>query len=200
MAGAGKVSDMRDLSGIVLLDEIGTNLHPRWRMAIVDRLGRTFPRIQFIASTHEPLCLRGLGAGEVSVLKRDRACVRLADSLPSPAGLRVDQLLTSDFFGLHTTIDPDVERDFEIYYDLPAREKSLSSAEREKLEEVRSQLPQTTVLGSSRRDRLILQIVDRFIAKEHAEGTNFPKPTDRVVQLVQNALTSLEPSRLQPNR
>ena len=33
--------------------------------------------------------------------------------LPSPGDFRVDQLLTSEFFGLNSTVDPDVERLFD---------------------------------------------------------------------------------------
>lgn len=193
MAGARDVSDMRDFSGIVLLDEVGTNLHPTWRMMILERLGRTFPRMQFIASTHEPLCLRGLGSGEVVVLKRDRARVSLIDSLPSPAGLRVDQLLTSEFFGLHTTTDPDVERDYDAYYGLLARKQaSLTPKERAQMEQLRTRLAETTVLGTNRRERMVLDIVDRFLAKEEKRGNAFPKPTKSVVRIVEHALTSIE--------
>lgn len=193
MAGAKDVSDMRDFSGIVLLDEVGTNLHPTWRMMIVERLGRTFPRMQFIASTHEPLCLRGLGSGEVAVLKRDRRRVNLIDNLPSPAGLRVDQLLTSEFFGLHTTIDPDIERDYDAYYGLLAREAtSLTPKEKKQLEELRYRLAETTNLGASRRERMVFDIVDKFLAKEEKRGKAFPKPTASVVRIVRNALTSIE--------
>jgi len=80
--------------GIVLVDEIGTHLHPRWKMEIVERLRKTFPKIQFIITTHEPLCLRGLKEHEVVVLKRDdeNAIIAISD-LPNPSTLRIDQLL-----------------------------------------------------------------------------------------------------------
>lgn len=112
--------DMRLRTGVVLLDEIGTNLHPRWRLRIVEALRRTFPQLQFIVSTHEPLCLRGMGKGEVAVLTMDRHehDVRVRDDLPSPATYRVDQLLTGDFFGLQTAYDPDEEEAFDLYHSL----------------------------------------------------------------------------------
>ena len=59
--------------GTVLIDELGAHLHPRWRMRIVTSLRQVFPRVQFLSSTHDPLCLRGLGDGEVVVVKRDEA-------------------------------------------------------------------------------------------------------------------------------
>jgi uncharacterized protein (TIGR02646 family) len=122
IAGLGVgLSDMRNATGIVLLDEIGAHLHPRWKMEITGRLRREFPQLQFLVSTHEPLCLRGLFAREVirvRKLRPERAPdaplapgrVSLEVIERSPSDYRVDQLLTSEFFGLDTTIDPDLDR------------------------------------------------------------------------------------------
>ncbi len=49
----------------VLVDEIETHLHPRWKLRIVGLLREAFPRVQFIMTTHDPLCLRGMYQGEV---------------------------------------------------------------------------------------------------------------------------------------
>lgn len=38
--------------GIVLIDEIGQHLHPKWQQRILPDLRRAFPRLQFIVSTH----------------------------------------------------------------------------------------------------------------------------------------------------
>ena len=47
----------------------------------------------------------------------------LIKELPSPSDFRVDQLLTSEFFGLNSTFDPEVERVFDQYYALLAMDK-----------------------------------------------------------------------------
>ena len=39
---------------IVLIDEIDLHLHPQWQRQIVHKLTETFPRCQFIATTHSP--------------------------------------------------------------------------------------------------------------------------------------------------
>lgn len=46
---------IRMAKGVVLIDEIDTNLHPKWQWKIVDALVETFPNIQFIAATHSPI-------------------------------------------------------------------------------------------------------------------------------------------------
>lgn len=108
-------------SGIVLIDELGNHLHPRWRMKIVSALRKAFPKLQFIVTTHEPLCLRGLSHGEVNVLVTDHNKNILAlgkEMLPDHNLLRVDQLLTSDLFGLINTFDIETEKSFREYYEL----------------------------------------------------------------------------------
>ncbi len=47
--------DICNAEGIVLIDEIDSNLHPKWQWRIVDALIETFPNIQFIAATHSPI-------------------------------------------------------------------------------------------------------------------------------------------------
>lgn len=44
-------------SGIVLIDEIELHLHPTLQQEILQRLRKTFPRIQFIVTTHSPLVI-----------------------------------------------------------------------------------------------------------------------------------------------
>ena len=43
-----------DAEAVVLIDEIDLHLHPRWQRQIVHNLTATFPRCQFIATTHSP--------------------------------------------------------------------------------------------------------------------------------------------------
>ncbi|KHD07757.1 ATPase AAA [Candidatus Thiomargarita nelsonii] len=51
--------------GIVLIDEIDLHLHPNWQRKIVDSLKTTFPKIQFIATTHSPFIIQSLREGEL---------------------------------------------------------------------------------------------------------------------------------------
>ncbi len=51
--------------GIVLIDEIDLHLHPRWQRRVVEDLRRTFPRMQFIATTHSPFIIQSLRPGEL---------------------------------------------------------------------------------------------------------------------------------------
>ncbi len=45
---------LREGKAVVLIDELDLHLHPGWQRAIVEKLTRTFPNCQFIATTHSP--------------------------------------------------------------------------------------------------------------------------------------------------
>ena len=143
--------DLLNARGVVLIDELETHLHPRWKMRIVSGLRRALPNVQFIASTHDPLCLRGLERGEVQVLERtvENGIERLTD-LPSAEGLRADQLLTSDYFGLYSTFDPQLEQDMsELAYLQAIPETKVTNDQRDKLTALQEQMSETLTLGSA---------------------------------------------------
>lgn len=47
-------SVLLETPGVVLIDEIDLHLHPRWQRHLVEDLKRTFPKIQFFATSHSP--------------------------------------------------------------------------------------------------------------------------------------------------
>jgi 5-methylcytosine-specific restriction endonuclease McrA len=176
---------MEVAEGIVVLDEVGSHLHPRWRMRIVDAMRRAFPRLQFLASTHDPLCLRGLTSGEVIVMRRDAANrVEAITELPPIAGLRVDQLLTSEYFGLNSTIDPAVDTLFEEYYKLLAL-RQRDATQDARLKQLKADLDGYRVLGGNHRDRLMLEAIDEYIAQERAGIDTRPTPEAVKAKLVE---------------
>jgi uncharacterized protein (TIGR02646 family) len=162
-------TDMTVAEGVVLIDELESHLHPTWKMRIVTDLRACFPRVQFLVTTHDPLCLRGLNKGEVMVMKRDaHERVYAVSDLPDVRGLHIDQLLTSDHFGLNTTLDPATEAAFDRYYDLlvkPSRSRNDNSL----LKQYKEDLRLTGWLGSDRREQMMLEGIDRFLAAAERE-------------------------------
>lgn len=156
---------LEDAEGIVLIDEIGSHLHPTWKMRVVTSLRRALPRMQFIATTHDPLCLRGLGEGEVAVMQRnDAGHIVAVTDLPSPADFRVDQLLTSEFFGLSSTVDPESEQTFDEYYALLALQERTNDQQL-RLATLKETLKDRRYLGNTPREHLMYEAVDRLIAQ-----------------------------------
>lgn len=135
--------------GIVLIDEIGVHLHPKWKLQIISTLRTIFPAMNFVITTHEPLCLRGINEGEVALMKLDETnkVIALVD-LPSPKGLTVEQLITSKFFGLITSFDPEVEAQLNLFYLLNSK-LNPSEEEQDELLLIKQDLESMNVLDSS---------------------------------------------------
>lgn len=161
-------SDMDKMTGVVLIDELGNQLHPRWQMRIVKQLRTVFPNINFIVSTHHPLCLRGTEENEVLLLKNLEHEVVAITQLPDPAGLRVDQILSSEFFGLSSLIDPDIEAQFNRYYELLAKNESATLQEREEIDSLKDLLRNKQQMGGSLREELMYTVIDKLLAQEIA--------------------------------
>ena len=56
---------LEETPGVVLIDELDLHLHPKWQRRIIEDLRRTFPKIQFIATTHSPFLIQSLREGKL---------------------------------------------------------------------------------------------------------------------------------------
>jgi energy-coupling factor transporter ATP-binding protein EcfA2 len=181
-------------NGIVFIDEIGNHLHPRWRAKITGSLRNAFPNLQFIVTSHEPLCLRGLSQGEVVVMVRDKKHeVRCLDQslLPDHSVMSVEQLLTSDLFGLIDVMDSDAEISFEEYYELLSKQgDTISDDDQAKIEGLRTELNTKGFLGNNLREQVLYEAIDTTIAKKIREEGFKAKETikDETVAYVKNLI------------
>ena len=62
---------IKNTAGIVLIAELDLHLHPKWQKSIVGDLKKTFPNIQFIATTHSPFIVQSLKRTELINLNKD---------------------------------------------------------------------------------------------------------------------------------
>ncbi|MDO9017169.1 MAG: AAA family ATPase [Deltaproteobacteria bacterium] len=69
------LADALSAEAVVLIDEIELHLHPSWQRRVLGGLTRTFPRCQFIVTTHSPQVLSEVPNDAVVVVK-DFACYR----------------------------------------------------------------------------------------------------------------------------
>ncbi len=127
---------INDLEGIVLLDEIELNLHPSWQRNIVHLLSSQFPKIQFITTSHSPLCVIGMTDlkdkdCQIILLKDIDGTLEPFGSKPL-RGRRTDQILTSYLFGLTSTSDDRTRNEIETYSNLLSK-KLTSKTEREQI-------------------------------------------------------------------
>lgn len=60
-----------EFEGLVLIDEIDLYLHPKWQSRLIPALKKTFPKLQFIATTHSPVVLATLSPNEIVRVQAD---------------------------------------------------------------------------------------------------------------------------------
>lgn len=73
--------------GIVLIDELDLHLHPNWQKQIVTILKTTFPKIQFITTTHSPFITQSLSSESIINLGEPKDV--------NPNKMRVDEVATT---------------------------------------------------------------------------------------------------------
>lgn len=81
--------------GVVLIDEVDLHLHPRWQRKVLGDLRRTFPRLQFIVTTHSPQAIASARRDELRVLSNNA----VIDARPFVEGRDSNSLL-EDVFGV----------------------------------------------------------------------------------------------------
>ncbi|KAF1687793.1 hypothetical protein B1992_02545 [Pseudoxanthomonas broegbernensis] len=162
--------------GVILIDEVEAHLHPRWKMQIMSSLRHALPGMTFVATTHDPLCLRGMGTGEVSVLQRIASVdyqdptqlpvfVEQLVDLPNVEQLGVEQLLTSDFFQLFSTDEPKFEDRLAMIADLLVRRRKepLSVTDERIVTEFQRDIADALPIGTSEAHRLVQEAVALFL-------------------------------------
>lgn len=85
---------------VVLIDEIDLHLHPTWQRTLLRELSLRFPNVQFIATAHSPLIVQAAPDANVAVLRREGDRVIIDQQPRDVRNWRIDQILTSDLFGL----------------------------------------------------------------------------------------------------
>jgi predicted ATP-binding protein involved in virulence len=124
---------------VVLVDEIDLHLHPEWQRKLVGFLSKTFPQTQFIVTAHSPLVVQAAGDANVVLLQREGNQVVVKNDVESVKNWRVDQILTSELFGLETARSLETEQLLKKRTALLSK-KQLSAADRNKLESLHKQM------------------------------------------------------------
>lgn len=106
----------KNISGIILLDEVEQHLHPKWQRQIVSRLKNTFKNVQFITTTHSPLVASSVGRytesndEELFLLELKEDNVVEAIRLNTLRGVDLDQIVASKAFDYVNMADPEVDK------------------------------------------------------------------------------------------
>jgi len=153
-----KSDDPLSEHAIVLVDEIDLHLHPKWQRRMREDLTRHFPNVQFIATAHSPLMAQSsLDANLVVLQREDHDHVVIVNDPPVIQNWRLDQIVTSELFGLETARPPGIEQLIEKRSELGRKER-LSTDDKRQLAEIDAKLSNLDVADNSR-DREAMEIV-----------------------------------------
>ncbi len=124
---------------VVLIDEIDLHLHPKWQRKVLRYLSKKFPNTQFIATAHSPLIVQAAENANLVLLKRRGNQVLIHNDPNIIKNWRIDQILTSDLFGLSSSRSEVAERMMSERRKI-LEKSSLNASDKKKLESIESQL------------------------------------------------------------
>lgn len=106
----GLLEFTKEEESLFLLDEPDTHLNPQWSMNYVDFLNSVVndhDKSQVLMATHDPVVISSLKKEQIVLLLRDGESMSIKAITPDldPQGLGIAGILTSDMFGLGSTID-----------------------------------------------------------------------------------------------
>jgi hypothetical protein len=131
-----------ELPGIVLIDDVDLQLHPAWQRVVVPTLATTFPRLQFVLTSHSPIIAGTLHSTNVSLLDPEGSASTVETSTHRLHGLNADQIAISPYFGLPTTRAEDEIKTLKAMSD-QARERGDTAAAIEYLNELAGTTPES---------------------------------------------------------
>jgi energy-coupling factor transporter ATP-binding protein EcfA2 len=156
---------------VVLVDEIDLHLHPKWQRTLISYLTERFPNTQFIVTAHSPLIVQAATDANIVLLRREGDHVVIDNDVEAIRGWRIDQVLTSDLFGLESARPPEFE-DL-----LKERNKILGKSKLTKADERRLKQLDATIgnlpAGETPEDAKAMEIIRRAaeVLKKQGAGS-----------------------------
>lgn len=124
---------------VVLIDEIDLHLHPKWQRKVLGYLSKKFPNTQFIATAHSPLIVQAAEDANLVLLKRTGTQVIIENEPDMIKNWRIDQILTSDLFGLSSARSVKTEKIMKERRKILEKPK-LTSTDKKKLNSIESKM------------------------------------------------------------
>jgi len=132
--------------GLVIIDEIDAHMHPSWQRRILPALSRNFPNLQIFCSSHSPLVLAGLKAGQAQLLKRDKnGKVFVTRNENDIIGWSTDEILRN-FLDITNPTDLQTDESIERLQEL-RRKRRLTPKQNKELENLRDIVSKQLLTG-----------------------------------------------------
>jgi predicted ATP-binding protein involved in virulence len=154
---------------VCMVDEIDLHLHPRWQREIIAYLTNLFPKTQFIVTAHSPLIVQSAENANIALLRKEGDHVVIENDKKLIQGWRIDQILTSDLFGLDSARPPQYAVMMDERRKLLAK-KRRTKADKARLAELDEKLDAMPA-GESAADREAMDIIRRAAERLKREET-----------------------------
>jgi predicted ATP-binding protein involved in virulence len=172
----------KDDDSLILLDEPDTHLNPIWKWRYLEFLEDVVKRpesTQIIINTHDPLVVGNLKKEEVRLFQNTKeGNIKIEQPSIDPRGLGVEGILTSELFGLPTTMDDYTQSKLDKRNELliKQQQQELSKEEQETLRELFAEL-EDMGFASTFRDPLYQKFIVAYKtrSKEKRSASGYSK-------------------------
>ena len=154
---------------VVIVDEIDLHLHPKWQREIRKHLTGHFPRVQFITTAHSPLMAQDALDTNLAVVTNCSGQSVIESNPAIVKTWRLDQVLTSDLFGVQSSRPVHIERSMERRAKLIQQDK-LTKSEQNELKDLDA-LVESLTTAESATDQVAMDLI-RKIAKKFDQKLN----------------------------
>lgn len=142
---------------LVLLDEPDTHLNPAWSWEYNKLLQDSLHSEQLqdstvLIATHDPVLISGLTREQVLIAKNENGALSYDHPHRNPQGQGVANLLTSEFFGLPSSLDLETQEMMDERLKLAYKDGALTAGEKNRLKQLNASLDELSLTISERRD------------------------------------------------
>ncbi|PZW40190.1 AAA family ATPase [Pseudomonas sp. URMO17WK12:I2] len=134
---------------LFLLDEPDTHLNPRWSVDYIGYLNRFITSgssaessSHIVLTTHNPIAIAELSREQVQILYRNKTDTTVMATRPeqAPRGMGYSGVITSDLFGLGSSLDKKTTEDLLNLHKLSSKEQPLTKDEKIELRHLRQKI------------------------------------------------------------
>jgi predicted ATP-binding protein involved in virulence len=164
----------KTIEGIVLIDEFDKHLHPRWQSKLVNQLTKTFPNIQFIMTTHNPMSILDRDGDEIIKLVESKDGI---EALKGQGTKNIDaSIVLLEYFGVESTVGKTMQENINNFNKLKLK-KELTQKEQEELKDLEKFLG-STVASNLVYDRTYLKFLEFIRDRKEIDFDKYEKISD----------------------
>lgn len=152
-----------DEPSILIIDEIDLHMHPAWQREIIENLTKIFTKTQFIVTAHSPLIAQAALNSNLVLLKRVSDHIKVENTPEIIRSWRIDQVLTSDLFGLKESRPKEIEKKIRKRRNLLKKEH-LNEKQIIELQKLNAEIDEMPI-GETKAEIDAMEILKDFAAK-----------------------------------